>query len=85
MATFLVKRAGSMIVILLVLSAVVFVLQRLTPTDPIHAMLEPARRRQIAAERHNVAATSRCRFSTCATSAASCAATCRTRCAPGAR
>jgi peptide/nickel transport system permease protein len=53
MASFLLKRLGSMIVILLVLSAVVFVLQRLTPTDPVHAMLGAnASKAQIAAERH---------------------------------
>jgi peptide/nickel transport system permease protein len=53
MASFVLKRLGSMVIILLVLSAAVFVLQRLTPTDPVHAMLGAnASKAQIAAENH---------------------------------
>jgi peptide/nickel transport system permease protein len=36
---FLVKRIGAMIVILLVLTAVIFLLQKLSHTDPVHAYL----------------------------------------------
>lgn len=49
------KRVGAMVAVLLVLAAVIFTLQHLTPTDPVHAMLganaQPA---QIAAERHKL-------------------------------
>jgi peptide/nickel transport system permease protein len=52
---FLAKRLASMVVILLVLAAVVFTLQHLTPTDPVHAMLGAnASKAQIAAENHKL-------------------------------
>lgn len=47
------KRVASMVVILLVLSAAVFLLQRLSHTDPVHAYLGAnASRQAIARERH---------------------------------
>lgn len=53
MAGFLAKRLASMVLILVVLAGAVFVLQRLTPTDPVHAMLGAnAKPEQIAAEKH---------------------------------
>jgi peptide/nickel transport system permease protein len=55
MIPFLVKRLAAMVAVLLVLAATVFVLQRLTPTDPVHAMLGAnASKEVIAAERHKL-------------------------------
>jgi peptide/nickel transport system permease protein len=55
MTGFLVKRLLSMVMILLVLAGVVFTLQRLTPTDPVHAMLGAnASKEQIAATNHKL-------------------------------
>ncbi len=55
MGAFLMKRTASMVAILLVLAAVVFTLQRLTPADPVHAMLGAnASKEQIAAENHKL-------------------------------
>ena len=55
MTGFLVKRLLSMVMILLVLAGVVFTLQRLTPTDPVHAMLGAnASKEQIAAANHKL-------------------------------
>jgi peptide/nickel transport system permease protein len=52
---FLAKRLSSMVVILLVLAGVVFVLQQVTPTDPVHVKLGAnASKEQIAAERHRL-------------------------------
>jgi peptide/nickel transport system permease protein len=49
------KRVVSMAGVLLVLAAVVFTLQQVTPTDPVHAMLGAnASKAQIAAERHKL-------------------------------
>jgi peptide/nickel transport system permease protein len=51
----IVKRLLAMVVVLLVLAAVVFTLQQVTPTDPVHAMLGAnASKAQIAAERHKL-------------------------------
>jgi peptide/nickel transport system permease protein len=50
---FIAKRLGAMVVILLVLSAVVFGLQRLSPVDPVHSMLGAgASAEAVARERH---------------------------------
>ena len=55
MAAFLAKRLGSMVGILLVLAAVVFMLQQVTPTDPVHVKLGAnASEEQISAERHRL-------------------------------
>ena len=55
MVAFILKRLASMVVILLVLAGVVFALQRVTPTDPVHAMLGAnASKATIAAERHKL-------------------------------
>src|SRR4051812_9271409 len=44
-----------MVAVLLVLAAVMFTLQHLTPTDPVHAMLGAnASKAQIAAQRHKL-------------------------------
>lgn len=49
------KRLGSMVVILLVLAGVVFLLQQVTPTDPVHVKLGAnASKAQIAAETHRL-------------------------------
>ena len=49
------KRVGSMVVVLLFLAGVVFVLQHMTPTDPVHAMLGAnASKTAIAAENHKL-------------------------------
>jgi peptide/nickel transport system permease protein len=51
----IVQRLGAMLVVLLVLSGAVFVLQQLTPTDPVHAMLGAnSSKATIAAERHKL-------------------------------
>lgn len=53
MTRLVVKRLGAMIAILLVLSAVVFLLQKLSHTDPVHAYLGAnASKAAIAHERH---------------------------------
>lgn len=55
MVAFVLKRLAAMVAVLLVLAAVVFGLQRLTPTDPVHAMLGAnASKSMIAAERHKL-------------------------------
>src|SRR4051812_40266911 len=55
MVGFLAKRLSSMVLILLVLAAVVFTLQQVTPTDPVHVKLGAnASKEQIAAERHRL-------------------------------
>ena len=49
------KRIASMVGILLVLTAIVFTLQHLTPADPVHAFLGAnSSKAQIAAERHKL-------------------------------
>jgi peptide/nickel transport system permease protein len=53
MLQLIVKRLGAVVVILLVLTAVLFGLQKASPADPIHTMLGPgASHSAIAAERH---------------------------------
>jgi peptide/nickel transport system permease protein len=53
MLQLIVKRLGAVVVILLALTAVLFVLQKASPADPIHTMLGPgASQSAIAAERH---------------------------------
>jgi peptide/nickel transport system permease protein len=53
MLQLIVKRLGAVVVILLVLTAVLFGLQKASPADPVHTMLGPgASRTAIAAERH---------------------------------
>ena len=53
MLQLLVKRLGAVVVILLALTAVLFVLQKASPADPVHTMLGPgASKSAIAAERH---------------------------------
>jgi peptide/nickel transport system permease protein len=55
MVGFLTKRLGAMVLILFVLAGVVFTLQQVTPTDPVHVMLGAnASKAQIAAERHKL-------------------------------
>ncbi len=55
MASFMLKRIASMALILLVLAGVVFTLQHLTPTDPVHAMLGAnASKSAIAAKSHEL-------------------------------
>ena len=55
MLVFIGKRLGAMVIVLLVLAAVVFGLQHMTPTDPVHAMLGAnASKAQSAAERHKL-------------------------------
>ena len=55
MTGFLARRLASMVLILLVLAGVVFTLQHLTPTDPVHAMLGAnASKEQIAAQNHKL-------------------------------
>jgi peptide/nickel transport system permease protein len=52
MLSFTLRRLGSMLVVILVLIAAVFVLQRLSPTDPVRAKLGPSATNAIvAAER----------------------------------
>jgi peptide/nickel transport system permease protein len=47
------KRLAAMVVILLVLTAVMFSLQKISPLDPVHAMLGPGASAQaVAAQRH---------------------------------
>jgi peptide/nickel transport system permease protein len=47
------KRLGAVVVILLALTAILFVLQKASPADPVHTMLGPGASQQaIAAERH---------------------------------
>jgi peptide/nickel transport system permease protein len=49
------KRVGAMVAVLLFLALVMFVLQHVTPSDPVHAMLGAnASRTAIAAERHKL-------------------------------
>ena len=49
----LIKRLGAVVVILLVLTAVLFGLQKASPSDPVHTMLGPgASQSAIAAEKH---------------------------------
>ena len=53
MVMFFVKRLGATVVILLVLSAVVFGLQKLSPVDPVHSMLGAgASAEAVARQRH---------------------------------
>ncbi|BEP16162.1 ABC transporter permease [Acidothermaceae bacterium B102] len=53
MVQLIVKRLGAVVVILLVLTAVLFGLQKASPADPIHTMLGPgASATAIAAEKH---------------------------------
>ncbi|MDX6256101.1 MAG: peptide/nickel transport system permease protein [Frankiales bacterium] len=53
MLQLIIKRLGAVVVILLVLTAVLFGLQKASPADPIHTMLGPgASQSAIAAERH---------------------------------
>jgi peptide/nickel transport system permease protein len=55
MLAFLGKRISAMVLILFVLAAVVFTLQQVTPTDPVHVMLGAnASKEQIAAESHKL-------------------------------
>ncbi|MDX6312368.1 MAG: peptide/nickel transport system permease protein, partial [Streptomyces sp.] len=47
------KRLGAMVVIILALTAVMFGLQKISPLDPVHAMLgQSASAQTVAAERH---------------------------------
>ena len=49
------KRLAAMAAIVVVLAAVVFALQKLSPLDPVHAMLGPgASRAAVAAQRHKL-------------------------------
>jgi len=53
MAQLILKRIASMALLVLVLAAVVFLLQQISPLDPVHAMLGPgASRSAVAAQRH---------------------------------
>ena len=53
MLSLIVKRLGAVVVILLVLTAVLFGLQKASPSDPVHTMLGPgASQSAIAAQRH---------------------------------
>jgi peptide/nickel transport system permease protein len=53
MLQLIVKRLGAVVVILLALTAVLFILQKASPADPVHTMLGPgASQSAIAAERH---------------------------------
>ena len=55
MATLLGKRVGAMVVIVVMLAAVIFYLQHISPVDPVHAMLGgQASDSQVAAMRHNL-------------------------------
>jgi peptide/nickel transport system permease protein len=55
MTTFILKRIASAIGVLLVLAAVLFLLQQVTPTDPVHAMLGAnASEEKIAAKKHEL-------------------------------
>lgn len=55
MTRFLLRRLGSLVAVLLVLSAVVFVLQQVSPGDPARASLGAnASRQAVAAERHRL-------------------------------
>jgi peptide/nickel transport system permease protein len=53
MMQLIVKRLGAVVVILLVLTAVLFGLQKASPSDPVHTMLGPgASKAAVAAEKH---------------------------------
>jgi peptide/nickel transport system permease protein len=55
MARLLVRRLGAMVIVLLFLVVVVFTLQRVSPTDPVHSFLGAnASRAAVAAERHKL-------------------------------
>ena len=55
MLLLIVKRLGAIVVILLALTAVLFLLQKASPADPVHTMLGPgASQSAIAAERHTL-------------------------------
>ncbi|HZA12354.1 ABC transporter permease [Mycobacterium sp.] len=55
MKTFVLSRLGAMVAILIALTAVLFVLQRISPLDPVHAQLgAQASQDAIAARRHEL-------------------------------
>src|SRR5689334_15039003 len=55
MLKFVAKRLGAAVGVLLILVAVIFLLQQLTPADPVHAMLGAnASEERIEAERHRL-------------------------------
>ena len=55
MGTFVAKRVGSMVIIIVALAAVVFYLQHISPLDPVHALLGgQASQDAIAQERHKL-------------------------------
>jgi peptide/nickel transport system permease protein len=55
MAALIVRRLGAMVVIILVLTAVTFILQKVSPLDPVHAMLGPsASHATVVAQRHKL-------------------------------
>lgn len=55
MLMLIVKRLGAVVVILLALTAILFLLQKASPADPVHTMLGPgASQSAIAAERHTL-------------------------------
>ena len=55
MATLLAKRVGAMVVIVVMLAAVIFYLQHISPVAPVHAMLGgQASDSQVGAMRHSL-------------------------------
>ncbi len=53
MRRLIVKRLAAMVVIILALTAVMFMLAKISPLDPVHAMLGPnASRQALATQRH---------------------------------
>ncbi|HKB29714.1 MAG TPA: hypothetical protein VKD26_02655, partial [Streptosporangiaceae bacterium] len=55
MRRLIVKRLAGMAVIILALTAVLFVLQKISPLDPVHAMLgSNASSQALAAQRHRL-------------------------------
>lgn len=55
MTTLVAKRLGAMVVILLALAVAMFTLQKISPLDPVHAMLGPSASPQaVAAQRHQL-------------------------------
>lgn len=55
MTTLIAKRLGAMVVVLLALAVAMFALQKISPLDPVHAMLGPSASPQaIAAQRHQL-------------------------------
>jgi peptide/nickel transport system permease protein len=55
MTAMIAKRLGAAVIIVLALAAVMFVLEKVSPVDPVHAMLGPnASAAAVAAERHTL-------------------------------